>query len=66
MNRAPMSYNPNLQVCRRSALTAGQIAAEYGKSNERAHTGLLAASDVYFYRLKTEEMELTYKLLFSG
>ena len=31
-----------------------------------AHTGQVAASDVYFYRLETEGMELTCKLLFLG
>ena len=57
-------YNLHGQKVR--TLTTGQVAAGYGEVawDGRDHSGHVVASGVYLYRLETEEVELTRKLLF--
>jgi len=57
-------YNLHGQQIR--TLTTAQAAAGYGEVawDGRDHSGHIVASGVYFYRLETEGMELTRKLLF--
>ena len=47
-------------------LTTGPVAAGYGEIawDGRDHSGQVVASGVYLYRLETEGVELTRKLLF--
>ena len=66
-NSAPAAlhiYNLHGQKIR--TLTTGQVAAGYSEVawDGRDHNGQVVASGVYFYRLETEEVELTRKLLF--
>ena len=57
-------YNLHGQKVR--TLTIGQVAAGYGEVawDGRDHSGQVVASGVYLYRLETEGVELTRKLLF--
>ena len=57
-------YNLHGQKVR--TLTTGQVAAGYGEVawDGRDHSGHVVASGVYLYRLETEGVELTRKLLF--
>ena len=57
-------YNLHGQKVR--TLTTGQVAAGYGEAawDGRDHSGHVVASGVYLYRLETEGVELTRKLLF--
>ena len=57
-------YNLHGQKVR--TLATGQVAAGYGEVawDGRDHSGRVVASGVYLYRLETEGLELTRKLLF--
>ena len=61
-----LSYNPDLQGQKIRTLTTGQVAAGYGEVawDRCDHSGQVMASGVYLYRLETEGVELTRKLLF--